>query len=693
MNSQSPTASPYFHEGEIAVQKRAGSYESMLQVGPISIRPFMPDQHRQFFEQIPFVVIGSVDAAGWPWASILTGGAGFMQSPTPTRLTLEAAPLTDDPLAQALSENTPLGLIGIEIGTRRRNRMNANVVSVADGKVALDVVQSFGNCPQYIQTRDLKMLRAPDSAVDRKPTEYFTELDDAAQAFVAQADTFFVSSSVTPEKDPVTEGVDVSHRGGRAGFVKVNGNHLTIPDYAGNRFYNTLGNFLVNPKAGITFPDYATGDVLMLTGSVEILWEDHPDLAHFKGAERGWRFTLDHGMRIHDALPFRAEFEAWSPNSLMTDDWTTAQARAQAEALRDAWRPLRVAAIKDESRSIRSFTFEPVDEMPLLEFEAGQHLTLRITPDGNGPRLRNYTVSSAPGDLPGDLGYRISVKREDKGVVSQYLHDQVQVGDVIDVRAPKGNFYIDGSETRPAALFAGGVGVTPILSMTRHVLNESLRARFTRPLTIFHAAHTTADRAFEQEFRAAAKDHAEEIRYFSVIGAPQEGEKAGEDFDVAGRITAQTIKSGLALDDYDCFLCGPLSFMQGVYTALRSLGVPDARIFAEGFGPATLVRTSDPDEAGFQPNPEADAVVIKFETSGFEQGWQAGDGTLLETAEAHGLSPAFSCRSGSCGSCLTKKLSGEVVYRTPVSAPHSEGEVLICCAVPAADSDTVVLDL
>jgi ferredoxin-NADP reductase/predicted pyridoxine 5'-phosphate oxidase superfamily flavin-nucleotide-binding protein len=687
MNTQVIDPLSPFHSGEQDAQVRAGKRAVMEVFGKKAIRPFMPDQHRQFYEQLGFIVVGSVDRQGWPWASILTGGEGFITPLNSRRLDLNAHPVADDPLSDAFAAGAPIGLLGIELGTRRRNRMNAKVSEVTETGVALDVVQSFDNCPQYIQTRDIDFIRTPGSLVDRAPTDHFTTLDDAARTFIAQSDTSFVSSYVNPDMNPVAEGVDVSHRGGHNGFVKVEGNTLTIPDYAGNNSFNTIGNFLVNPKAGLIFADFTTGDILMLTGTVEVLWEDHPDVVNFKGAERGWRFTLDHGLRIHDALPFRADFGDWSPNSLMSDDWTTSLARKAVEEQRNTWRPLRVTAVKEESSVIRSFILEPTDGAPLLPFEAGQFLTVRVVPDGVKSQIRTYTISSAPGDT----GYRISVKRDINGVVSNHLHDTIKVGDVVETKAPKGAFYIDALEKRPAVLFAGGVGITPMISMARHVLNEGVRKRYTRPLTIFHASQTTDQRAFLDDFRAAEAISKGKIRYVSVISTPKGGEHLSVDHDATGYITPELICETLAYDDYGFFLCGPPPFMQAVYDGLRDLGAADARIFAEAFGPASITRRID---AAVTPTePEADMAVIKFEASGFEQHWEKGDATLLETAEAHGLLPAFSCRAGSCGSCLTKKISGDVVYRTPVTAPFNDDEVLICCAVPAAGTDELILDL
>ena len=133
--------------------------------------------------------------------------------------------------------------------------------------------------------------------------------------------------------------------------------------------------------------------------------------------------------------------------------------------------------------------------------------------------------------------------------------------------------------------------------------------------------------------------------------------------------------------------------MQAIYNALRQLGVRDARIYAEAFGPASLKRQSDEGSAPAPHAEEAEQALIRFSTSGFEQRWNKGDDTILEVAEAHGLSPEYGCRSGSCGSCITKIKSGAVTYRTDPSAPHADYEVLICCAVPAKDTDTIQLEL
>jgi ferredoxin-NADP reductase/predicted pyridoxine 5'-phosphate oxidase superfamily flavin-nucleotide-binding protein len=678
-----------FHEGEKALQSKVGKRDAMESFAPRVIRSYLPEQHQAFYKQLPFLVVGSVDAQGWPWASILPGTPGFMNSPTATTLDINTPVLSGDPLQESISLGSPLGLLGIEIPSRRRNRLNARISAVKQQGFSLKVDQAFGNCPQYIQTRDIKFIRDPMLKLDNQQIEHFKSLDKEATQFIQAADTFFVSSYIKTQDRPDIEGVDVSHRGGMPGFVKVEGNTLTIPDYSGNFHFNTLGNFLLNPKAGLIFPDFDSGDLLMLSGSVEILWEDHPEVLAFKGAERGWRFTVQSGVRLRQALPFRASFGEYSATSKITGDWTQAAALLKAETERNSWQSYHVSKVEDESSVIRSFYFERENGAALLPFKAGQFLTIRVKADNSEKWLtRTYTLSSAPADN----FYRISVKREEQGLVSKLLHDALVTGSAIEAKAPLGEFYIDNSVQRPAVLMAGGVGITPMISMAQDAMHEGKRTRYTRPLTIYHGAQSTAQRAFDKAFLdiEVATDGA--ITYYSLISQPLASDKPGTGFNGTGHISANLLRQTLALDDYDFFLCGPSSFMQAMYDILRELGVRDARVNAEAFGPASLQRQADEGQT-MQKAEEAKEALVKFTQSDFEQRWNQGDDTLLELAESHGLSPEFGCRSGACGSCSVKLRSGKVAYRTTPTAEIATGEVLICCAVPAKGSDTIELEL
>jgi len=214
--------------------------------------------------------------------------------------------------------------------------------------------------------------------------------------------------------------VGVPTGGGRSGFVQVEGNRLTVPDFAGNLFFNTLGNLLINPKAGLLFIDFNSGELLHLSGRTEIIFEG-PQVEAFQGAERLWMFHVEQVVRRPAALALRWRFDGVSPTSLLTGTWAQAAARLQAKALGDQWRPLRVVRIETESQGIRSIYLEPGDGVGLPLFHAGQHLPLRFHIDGE-VHIRTYSLSSAPSD---DF-FRISVKRD--GRVSKHLHEQVRVG-------------------------------------------------------------------------------------------------------------------------------------------------------------------------------------------------------------------------------------------------------------------------
>ncbi|WP_291730499.1 pyridoxamine 5'-phosphate oxidase family protein [Leisingera sp. F5] len=672
-----------FHEGEQEMQRRAGKRDTMEAFARRVIRPCMPDQHREFYAQLPFLAAGAVDHQGWPWASLLSGPPGFAATPDAQHLHVSLSGGAQDPVRAAIRKGAPLGLLGIELHSRRRNRVNGRVIAAARNGFTLRVDQSFGNCPQYIQLRDL----APAEAQNPAKPQRFDRFDGTHTALISDADMFFVASHVPAAERPEREGVDVSHRGGRPGFVRIDGNTLTIPDFPGNNHFNTLGNFLLNPRAGLAFTDFTTGSLLLLTGTVELLDETHPDVTAFQGAERGWRFTLHQGVWLEGALPFRAERGDFSPNSLMTDTWAEADARKTLETQRNTWRRFRIARVEQESTAIRSFYLQPEDGGPLLPFEAGQFLTLRTAPPGaEKPLVRTYTVSSAPGEDH----YRISVKREEGGTVSRLLHDTLQPGSVIEAKAPRGAFFLDASDPRPAVLVAGGVGITPMMAMARHALREGLRTRHQRPLTIVHAARSVQDRAFASELRRLEQVSGGMIRYISLISTPAAGETEGRNFDLAGRVNAQFLQQLLPQEDADIYLCGPGGFMQAAYDSLLSLGVHDTDIHAEAFGPSALARTQDAPRLK-EAVAEAETAIVRFTRSGFEQPWTPADGTLLDLAENHGLTPEFSCRAGNCGSCSTRLGAGKVTYRSAPSAALAEGETLICCAVPA--SDTIELDL
>lgn len=685
MNPIAQSKPSLWHAGEQRLQAHVGVAERMEQHGRKVVRDYMPDQHRQFYAQLPYIVIGAVDEQGWPWASALDDHAGFIASPDPRLLTISRLPDLDDPLSRGFKPGAALGMLGIELHTRRRNRINGRIGELDADGFSVEVEHAFGNCPQYIQLRQLKQA-SRSAPVDRPEPAPMSELDDAAIATVRAADTFFVASYVDLDGDPRRRQVDVSHRGGQAGFVRVEGNVLTIPDFAGNLHFNTLGNFVLNPRAGLLFIDFDSGDVLQLIGNVEIILEG-PQIAAFQGAERLWQVTVHAVVRRTAALRSRWTLEGYSPNSLMTGNWQQAATRLKAQTLSDQWRPLQVTRIVNEAGGIRSFFLEPADGAGLPVFKAGQHLPLRITLAGQDkPVIRTYSVSSAPSDN----FFRISVKRD--GAVSTHLHDHVRVGDVLEARAPQGSFTVDPSEVRPLVLMGAGIGVTPMLSMLREVIYEGKRVRRMRPTWFVQSARRLVDLAFRAEVDTLIETAAGALTAVRLLSQPETGGWQGEGLQASGRIDLALLKSLLPFDDFDFYLCGPASFTQALYDGLRAMHIRDERIHAETFGPSTLTRTRDQLSAGLQQPPASTtSVAVVFEKSAKEGRWQPDGGSLLELAESRGLSPEYSCRGGSCGTCKTRLISGQVHYPVPPADMPQADHVLICCAVPA--SGPLVLDL
>lgn len=267
-----------FHPGELAIQERAGVRELVADFGSRAIRTFMPDQHRDFFTLLPWLLVGSVTPDGQPRASVLWGRPSFAHSPEPTHLRIDALAETDDPLHANLHDGAQLGLLGLELPTRRRNRLNGVVDQLDDTGFSVRVMQSFGNCPKYIQSRRWQAQpRTPG------PSAHGTGLDSRWLELVTRSDTLFIASRHAGENG----GIDISHRGGIPGFLRLADDGLLwLPDYAGNNLFNTLGNLVLEPRCALLLVDFDSGDLLHLDATARIHWpqDGAPDWA--PGAQR-----------------------------------------------------------------------------------------------------------------------------------------------------------------------------------------------------------------------------------------------------------------------------------------------------------------------------------------------------------------------------------------------------------------------
>lgn len=295
-----------FHEGELFVQQQAGEAQSAQQNGRI-IADTISKGALKFIAQQPMVVLGSLDGEQ-VWASLLFGEPGFMQAADPQSVIFDLSRSQvehSDPFWHNITYDPRIGSLMIELATRRRLRVNGSVARTAPQQLTLQVAEAYPNCPKYIQRRHFH--RTEQSSHPSPPRTGVTLPEDLQNA-IASADTFFVASA-HPQRN-----VDVSHRGGNPGFVRLlDEKTLRIPDYPGNSMFNTLGNLALNPQAGLVFPDFQRQRVLQLSGTAEILWQLDDPSHETGGTGRYWNFTVRQWLETHLPTQYTWEFLDYSP--------------------------------------------------------------------------------------------------------------------------------------------------------------------------------------------------------------------------------------------------------------------------------------------------------------------------------------------------------------------------------------------
>ena len=539
-------ASP-FHAGEQNVQERLGVRDIEDWARKV-VRDHLPDDHRAFHTAQPFLVAAARDSKDRPWVTLLVGPEDFITSPNPRSLAIAARLAAGDALEGALTPGADIGLLGIELATRRRNRVNGRIGESENDVIAFAVEQSFGNCPQYIREREWRRV---DGEAPGKPSTR-SSLAASQRDWIASADTFFIASGYRGEGESPAFGMDASHRGGDPGFVEVeSGNRLIFPDYAGNNHYNTIGNLTLDPRVGLLFVDFASGSLLQLTGGAAIDW-DSQALARFPGARRLIAIEIDEVVELPSAVPLR-----WD---------------ASAESVRS----LRLIEKIRESDEVTSFVFEARDAGPLPVHEAGQHLPIEIHVPGHElPIRRTYSLSGPPSSER----YRISVKRETKGLVSRHLHDAIEPGAILETRKPAGDFMMSCS-TCPVALVSAGVGLTPMVSM----LHAFAAEEGDRPVWFIHGARDGAHHPLAQEVRDLTAGRSN-VTLHVAYSKPRDEDEIGTACDSVGRVDGELLSSLIDNSETHYFLCGPTGFMAGVQGELEAHGVPSAQIHTETFGP------------------------------------------------------------------------------------------------------------
>lgn len=289
-----------FHKGELAVQSRMGVRKDVARWADRAIRRQMTTRQQEMFSKLPYVFVAGRDDQRRIWATLLTGSHGFIRPRSDTILEIAASPIDGDALQHEFSPSSEIGLLGIDLESRRRNRVNG-IVTDLKGGLSIDVRQAYGNCPQFIVPRHWSFSthqQVSPTAILHK--DYLTS---AMAEFIQNADTFFIASGYHHPHDPQS-GLDISHRGGKAGMVEVvNERELLFPDYAGNNYFNTIGNLVMDPAVGLLFVDFANGGVLQLSGQATIDWNS-PAVVLRAGAQRLVQVQLEKVIWREKLLPF-----------------------------------------------------------------------------------------------------------------------------------------------------------------------------------------------------------------------------------------------------------------------------------------------------------------------------------------------------------------------------------------------------
>jgi len=353
-----------------------------------------------------------------------------------------------------------------------------------------------------------------------------------------------------------------------------------------------------------------------------------------------------------------------------------------------AWpgfRRLRVSRMTWECDNVFSLELASADDRPLAIAMPGQFVVVRLQPQPEGPPLlRSYSLSGAPGTEC----YRLGIKREARGIASNYIATSLKAGDLVEVSAPRGNFVLR-TDDRPVVLLSAGIGITPVLAMLHALAAESSQ----RMVWWFHGARSGNENAFAEETRVLLK-RLPNSRSYVQYSKPGLADKPGVHFDAPGRLETAILERLGVSKEADFYLCGPSAFLRDFAAGLTAWGVARERVFTEIFGPGTSVTPGVVRAPARAPHPLAGnsgkGPRVSFARSGIEVSWDPAFKSLLELAEACDVPVQWSCRTGVCHTCETALIAGSVHYDPDPLEPAAEGNLLMCCSCPQRD---VIIDL
>jgi ferredoxin-NADP reductase/MOSC domain-containing protein YiiM/ferredoxin len=397
---------------------------------------------------------------------------------------------------------------------------------------------------------------------------------------------------------------------------------------------------------------------------------------------------LRQALQIQALSPgWRSSFEALLQASEQGNSAGNAGLTAAAQPL--AWpgfRNLTVVDSSQESNEVRSFELAAPDGSSLPQFRPGQHIALRLHPDPDlGAVIRNYSLCGAPGTGR----FRIAIKNE-RGLASRFLDEQLRAGDPVEASAPRGTFTLAPDAT-PLVLLSAGIGVTPLLAMlhsTASGANDS-----TREVWWIHSARDRAHHSFANESRDLLRT-LKQGHVCNIYSQPGTRDRAGVDYDEKGHLSLALLQQLGVPTQAQFYLCGPAGYLNDTRGMLNVLGVDASRIHVEIFGSAPSfapgVSASRPQAPHVPDGIPGTGPVVTFVRSALAVNWNTRFNSLLELAEACSVPVRWSCRTGVCHNCESGLFGGDLQYSPEPIDPPAPGIALICCAEPVSD---IQLDL
>ena len=264
------------------------------------------------------------------------------------------------------------------------------------------------------------------------------------------------------------------------------------------------------------------------------------------------------------------------------------------------------------------------------------------------------------------------------GLSSNHFHNNVNEGDIIDIKAPGGHFFMDTTKQTPVVLIGGGIGLTPVLSM----LNQIVESGSKRETWFFYGVRDSNEHVMKEHLEQIAREN-ENVRLCICYSRPKDTDVEGKDYQYAERVSVDLFKRILPSNNYDFYMCGPPPMMNTVVPDLEAWGVPEKHVHFEAFGPATVKKTKTKENKEATEASSASAgVQITFAKSGKTLDWDPDIGSILDFAEENDIDIDFGCRAGNCGTCITAIKDGEVDYLNEPGAEPEAGSCLACISVP-----------